>query len=286
MVTPFDDQEAIDYRATEVLLDYLINSGVSGVFILGTNGEAHVLSEEEKLSFARHVVRYVSHRVTVIAGVGMNSTQETLDLAHQMIRTGIDAFSVVPPSFVHLTQQELVRHYSEIASNVSIPVMMYNMPKLTGNNLDVATVAMLSKHANIIGIKDSSGSLDNIKAYIETTPDDFKVLSGSDSLILDTLMAGGDGAVAATTNLIAPIIVGIYDAYERHDLEAAKDYQLSIEALRTTLKLGSVPAVIKACVTAFGIPVGPARRPVIMPTGKSLETVRDTVAFYKERMRG
>ena len=177
-------------------------------------------------------------------------------------------------------------HFREIASNVSIPVMMYNMPKLTGNNLDVETVRLLSGHENIIGIKDSSSSIENIKAYIEATPDDFKVLSGSDSLILDTLIAGGDGAVAATTNLIAPIIVGIYDAFEKDDLDVAREYQLSIEKLRATLKLGSVPSMIKACVSAFGIPVGPARRPVIMPSGESLEAVYETVAFYKERMRG
>lgn len=281
MITPFDDQERLNYQATKALVDQLIAAGVTGVFILGTNGEAHVLSSEEKIEFTKSVVRFVDKRVSVIAGIGMNSTQETIDLGLQMSKLGVDAFSIVPPSFVRLSQEELICHYSEIADALPVPVLIYNMPKLTGNNIETETVSELSRHPNIVGIKDSSGSIENIESYINTTQGGFSVFSGSDSLILKTLMLGGSGAVAATTNLIAPIIVEIYKSFLDNNLHMAKQYQDSIELLRNTLKAGSIPSIIKACVSENGIKVGPARRPIIMPKKETMDQVRETVNYYK-----
>ena len=161
--------------------------------------------------------------------------------------------------------------------------MMYNMPGKTGINIEPESVRELSKVKNIVGIKDSSGNLANMKAYLEVTKDeDFGVFSGSDSLILEILKAGGQGAVAATANFLTEIDVAIYNNFIKGDLEAAQKAQESIEELRRILKLGTIPSVIKKTVVLNGINVGPARLPVTEPTGESLEEIKKVVEEYKK----
>ncbi len=136
---------------------------------------------------------------------------------------GASALSIITPYFVTPTQQELILHYKTIANSVNLPIIMYNMPGKTGINIEPESVRELSKIKNIVGIKDSSGKLDNMKAYIEATKNEnFSVFSGSDSLILDSLKAGSQGAVAATTNFLTEIGISIYENFMKGDLEEAQ----------------------------------------------------------------
>lgn len=263
MVTPFDDQQKINLEATKNLIEQLLQNKINGIFILGTNGEFHVMSNEEKLSFADFVVQTVKHKVPVFVGTGSNSTQETIELSQKMEKIGVDALSIITPFLVPITQNELVEHYKRIAASVSIPVILYNIPKNTGISIAVESVTKLAQVKNIIGIKDSSGNIDNIINYIQATKEyDFSVLSGSDSLILKALKAGATGAIASTSNLLSKIDVGIYNDFCIGNMEEAEKKQQSIEKLRAVLKLGTVPSVIKRAVSLAGINVGPARYPV------------------------
>lgn len=282
MITPLDENQNINPQATCKLIDYLIDKGVYGLFILGTNGECHVLTDDEKVEFAKLVIDHTNNRVPVFVGTGGNSTREVINLSKRMEEIGASALSIITPYFVAPTQQELILHYKTIANSVSLPIMMYNMPGKTGINIEPESVSELAKVKNIVGIKDSSGKLDNMKAYIEVTrEEDFSVFSGSDSLILDILKAGGQGAVAATANFLAGIDVAIYNNFINGDLEAAQEAQNSIEELRRILKLGTIPSVIKKAVALNGIDVGAARLPVTEPTGDALEEIKQVVENYK-----
>lgn len=257
MVTPFDAEQNVDAAATKKLVEKLIQKGVDGIFILGTNGEFHVLSDDEKVEFAKIVIAAVDHRVPVYVGTGGNSTKQVMELSKRMEAAGADALSVITPFLVPVSQAELVAHYKRVAASVKLPIVLYNIPKNTGVNIAPESVKELAAVSNIIGIKDSSGDINNIEAYIKAGEgQDFYVLSGSDSLILKALKIGAVGAIAATSNLLTDIDVAIYQNFVKGNLEEAQKNQDAIEALRAVLKLGTVPSIIKRCVTLSGIDVG------------------------------
>ncbi|MGZ7441092.1 4-hydroxy-tetrahydrodipicolinate synthase [Paenibacillus sp. TH7-28] len=281
MVTPFDEHQKVNEIATKQLVDKLIDAGVSGLFILGTNGEFHVLSEAEKLDFAKIVIEHVRKRVPVYVGTGGNSTTEVISLSRKMKQLGADALSVITPYFVPPTQKELIAHYKTVAESVEAPIILYNIPKNTGVNMDANTVKELAQVKNIIGIKDSSGKLENIEDYLQASKEeDFAVLSGSDSLILKALKAGAAGAIAATANLITDLDVSIYENYVKGDLDSAEKAQENIEALRAVLKLGTVPSVLKKTVELSGIPVGSARPPVSEPDDTTIDKIKEMLKYY------
>ena len=281
MVTPFDENQKVNEKAARQLIDHLIEKGVSGLFILGSNGEFHVLSDEEKVAFAKVVVEHVNHRVPVYVGAGACSTQETIKLAKQMEAIGADALSVISPYFIAPTQQELANHYRRVAEAVNIPIIMYNIPKNTGVNIEPVTVKSLIGVKNIAGIKDSSGNMENMQGYIDAAKgSDFVVLVGSDSKILPALKIGVAGAIAGTSNVITELDVSIYENFLKGDLEAAQKAQEDIDVLRGVLKLGTVPSVMKRAVTLMGIDIGDARYPVEKLPKEVDEKIKEALNFY------
>ena len=281
MVTPFDENQKVNEQAARQLIDHLIDKGVSGLFILGSNGEFHVLSDEEKVAFAKVVIEHVNHRVPVYVGAGACSTQETIKLAKKMEAIGADALSVISPYFIAVTQQELANHYRRVAEAVNIPIIMYNIPKNTGVNIEPETVKSLIGVKNIAGIKDSSGNMENMQGYIDAAKgSDFVVLVGSDSKILPALKIGAAGAIAGTSNVITELDVSIYENFLKGDLEAAQKAQEDIDVLRGVLKLGTVPSVMKRAVTLMGIDVGDARYPVEKLPEEADEKIKEALRFY------
>lgn len=285
MVTPLNTNESVDIQKTEKLINYLLRNKVDGLFILGTNGEAHALSNKEKVLFAKKVVEITNKRVPIYAGVGGNSTNETIIMAKKIEAVGVDALSIITPYFIPITQEELYEHYAMIASSTSLPIILYNMPSNTGINIEVDTLKKLSEIDNIIGIKDSSGDLENTKKYIDVTSNqsDFYVLSGSDSKILDILIEGGDGAVTAVSNVLTETIVNIYKFWKNNDVVKAREYQNLIEPIRAVLKKGTIPSVLKASLNEMGIPVGLACKPTKMPKEDVLKDLRMTLETYKQQ---
>lgn len=281
MVTPFNEDYSINEDATVSLINTLIDRGVSGLFILGTNGEFHVMEREEKIKFAKLVVKKVAGRVPVYVGTGGNSTSEVIQLSNQMANIGVNALSIINPYFVELSDQELIAHYEKIAAEVSAPIILYNIPKNTGMNINPEVVERLACHPNIIGIKDSSGDLNNMIRYVEVTKDqEFSVLSGSDSLILKALEIGATGAVSATANVITLNDVAIYNFWLNGETDKAKEMQDSIEEFRRVLKLGTLPSVLKEAIGCQGINVGPARLPVLPLSEENRAEVERVIATY------
>lgn len=267
IVTPFnrDDNQTINYKATEQLVDHLIAKGINGIFVLGTNGEFHVLTTKEKIDFIKYVTSYVDGRVDVFAGTGDCSLSESILLAIEAEKAGVDALSILPPYFIRPSVKEIVNYYHSISKATDLPIIVYNIPKNVGYNIDANLFVELCKIENIVGIKDSSGDNDLLKSFIEIA-DQYKkiVLVGSDSKISFGYKHGAVGAIAGTSNLITDTIVELFHFLEEADYEKAEMNQRKIEALRAELKKGTVPSILKRSIELAQIAeVGPARLPVL-----------------------
>lgn len=284
IVTPFHRNEAqsINYEATEKLINHLIAHGVKGIFILGSNGEFHVIDEEEKVEFTRYVVRIVNGLVPVYVGTGCCSTHATIRLSRKMEEIGADALSVITPYFLKPADENLYEHYKKVAESVKLPIILYNIPKATGCPLTPALVERLADIDNIKGIKDSSGEEDRLLAYAEIGKrKDLCLLVGSDSKISYGYDLGAVGAVAGTSNVIVDTLVGLEQALRDGSHEKAEKLQKDIDVLRGVLKLGPVPSVMKRAVELAGIAeVGPARRPVQELSPEDDEKIREMLKYY------
>lgn len=284
IVTPFiDGTQEIDYDATRVLVNRLIKRGVHGLFPLGTNGEFHMLSDIEKIEFAKVVIDETNHRVPVYVGTGCNSTKQTIELSNIMKDLGADAVSIVTPYFLIPSDEEIYNHYKMISENVDLPIIIYNIPKCTGMNLSAEVLKRLAILPNIKAIKDSSGKLDNLQNYLDAVEGtDVSVLIGSDSTILKGLSMRASGAVAGTSNCITKEILGIYNRFIIGDMDKATKYQESIEPYRAVLKLATTPAIMKMSVSldGEGCNVGPARYPVEALTEEQISKVKEVIEYY------
>src|SRR6516162_8520303 len=263
VATPMQANEDLDLPRLRWFLDYLITSGVHGIFVLGTNSEFYALDEAEKQAVIATAVEHVAGRVPVFAGTGAESTREAVRLTKMAEREGAQGVSVITPYFVSPSQQEIFDHYRRIAEHTALPVVLYNNPSTCGGvKIDVDTVARLAELPNILGVKDSSGDLQNTQEYIKVVPDRFSVMMGRDTLIFPALVMGARGAVPATGNIAPHLLVEIYETFKRGDLAGAKAAQLRLSPLRMALGLCTAPGGVKAALEMLGMPIGPCRSPV------------------------
>lgn len=278
ILTPMNEDETINHAELRRQINRLISAGVHGIFPFGTNGEGYILSTDEKLAVLETCLDEVRGRVPVYAGTGCISTRDTVALSQKAAAMGVDVLSVITPSFAAASQEELYRHYAALAEKVDTPILLYNIPARTGNALQPATVERLSKVPGIIGVKDSSGSFDNILQYIERTRDSgFTVLSGNDSLILWTLLAGGKGGVAGCANVFPANMVAIYERFRANDIAGARLAQDAIRPFRNCFRFGNPNTVVKMAVNLLGHPVGPCRAPFNTLSDEGVTALKSTL---------
>ncbi len=261
MLTPLNDDESINEVELRNQVNRQIKAGVAAVFCLGTNGEFYAFDKEEKKKIIDIVVDEADNRVPVLAGTGCITTSETIELTDYAKDAGVSAVSVISPYFAGISQEGLYQHFSTVADECRMPVIMYNIPARTGVNIHYETVKRLADNPYIVGIKDSSGNFDNTLRYIEETPSDFIVLCGNDSLILWTLMAGGNGGISGVTNIFPEHMVSIYKKFAEGDFEGAKKAQDQIRCIRDCFTGYNPNSVVKRATALLGYPVGPARSP-------------------------
>jgi len=265
IITPMLADESIHFDELRRQTDRLIGAGCHAIFCFGTNGEGYALTGMEKKEVLECVIDQADGRVPIYAGTGCITTRETIAQSLMAESAGADVLSLVTPSFAQASQNELYEHYKTVAEAVHLPIVLYNIPARTGNAIAPETVERLSQIDNIVGVKDSSGSFDNILAYLASGKArkvaDFATLSGNDSLILDTLKAGGQGAVAGCANVYPHTMVSIYEHYMRGDLDAARTAQESIASFRACFKYGNPNTIVKTAVRLLGYDVGFCRRP-------------------------
>jgi 4-hydroxy-tetrahydrodipicolinate synthase len=263
VATPMRPDEELDLPRLRWFIDRLIAAGVHGIFVLGTNSEFYALDEREKQAVVATAVEHVNRRVPVYAGTGAETTREVIRLTQMAEREGADGVSVITPYFISPTQQEIYDHYRRIAEHTRLPVLLYNNPATCGGvKIDVDTAVRLAQISNIAGIKDSSGDLQNTNEVIRAVPKSFAVMMGRDTLIFPALMFGASGAVPATGNIAPALLVEMYNAFRRGDLEASKAAQLRLNPLRLALSLCTAPGAVKAALEVLGESIGPCRSPV------------------------
>ncbi|MEI3190761.1 MAG: dihydrodipicolinate synthase family protein [Lachnospiraceae bacterium] len=217
----------MNYEATEKLINHLIEHGVNGIFILGSNGEFHVIDEDEKIEMTKRVVEIVNKRVPVYVGTGCCSTRATVRLSQKVEAAGADALSVITPYFLKPTNENLYAHYKAVAERALIfRSFFYNIPKATGCPLDPELVDRLADFDNIQGIKDSSGETDRLQAYAEISKrKELQLLVGSDSKISYAYGLGATGAVAGTSNVIVDTLVGLDKALRAGETEKLRSFR-------------------------------------------------------------
>lgn len=278
MVTSMNEDETLNEAEIRRQVNRQIAAGADAVFCLGTNGEFYIQSEEEKLEVIRIVVDEVAGRVPVYAGTGCPGTKATIDLSLKAKALGVDVLSIISPYFAAISQKEIYEHYKAIAEAVDLPIVMYNMPARTGNNISPETCAELAKIENIAGIKDSSGNWENLKGYIEATRGmNFSVLSGNDSLILPTLKEGGHGGITAVANIYPHVMVSIYQKFIAGDIAGAENAQNSIANIRACFKFGNPNTVTKKATNLTGNPVGPCRAPFNYLSDEAIAVIQKTL---------
>src|SRR6202453_3034250 len=229
VATPMQANEDLDLPRLKWSLAHPIGAGVHGVFVLGTNSEFYAMDETEKQTVIATAVEHVRGRVPVYAGTGAETTREAVRLTKMAQKEGVQGVSVITPYFVIPSQQEIIDHYRRIAENTSLPVILYNNPATCGGvKIDVDSVVKLAGVANIAGIKDSSGDLQNTNEMIQAVPERFSVLMGRDTLIYQALIWGARGAVPASANIAPHLAVEIYEAFRRGDHAAAKAAQIRL----------------------------------------------------------
>ena len=275
MITPFDKSENIDEQAFETLLNWTINKGIQGVFVVSSTGESWALSFEEKVRLFQLGVAVVKRRVPVIAGVGVPSTREAIRLAQAAHAAGVDYVCAVPPSFVRPTQDELIVHYSVLAQAVDLPLLLYNIPMLAGNVVAVPAVRTLAERfPRIVGIKDSSGDLTLLNDLLLHRRPDFSVVTGIDTLVLPGLLAGSQGAILGSANVCPELALDIVRLFDAGRLDEARTVQNRLSRFWLAMGLGSFPAPVKAALELRGLPAGDPRRPIAPLNGDQRETLR------------
>ena len=275
VATPMQANEDLDLPRLKWFLDHLITSGVHGVFVLGTNSEFYAMDEKEKQQVIATAVEHVNGRVPVYAGTGAETTREAVRLTKMAEKEGANGVSVITPYFVLPNQQEVYDHYRRIAENTSLPVVLYNNPATCGGvKIDVDTVGRLAEIPNILGVKDSSGDLQNTIEYLRVVPERFSVMMGRDTLIYPALIFGARGAVPATGNIAPRILVDIYESFMRGDQAASLAAQRKLNPVRMALTLGTAPGGVKAALQLLGLAIGPCRSPVAPLTQDKMQKMR------------
>ncbi len=270
MVTPFDERGEVDLVATEAVIERFIEAGVDGISPLGSTGEFSHLTADERKRFAEEVVRIVAGRVPLVVGVGAAGTKEMVELARHAESAGADAVLVVSPFYWKIGEEALFKHFATVAESVDIPVVVYNLPMLTGIDLSPSLIGRIAAECpNVSGLKDTVteyfhtvGALREVK---RVRPD-FSVLSGWEDLILPSLLAGADGSICAFANVAPELFVDLVRSARDGDLERAAELHRRVLTL-VTLGVYSDPpmSAIKLAMNKLGVPISPAVRGPALP---------------------
>lgn len=277
MVTPFDGEGHVNYEIAEKLADYLVTHGSDGLVVCGTTGESPTLSWEEEYQLFQVVKKAVAGRAKIIAGTGSNSTKEAIEATKKAAELGLDGSLQVVPYYNKPPQEGLYEHFRAIAlACPNLPIMLYNIPGRTGQNLLPETIAKLAEIENIISIKEASGNLEQACQIRRLTPPSFSIYAGDDFLTLPLLTVGGVGVVSVASHLVGEQLQEMIQAFETGKTTVAKEININLFPLFKVLFCTTNPIPIKAALNLRGWNVGGLRLPLceIPPNLKqNLETV-------------
>lgn len=283
LVTCFNDDETINFDATRAQVRRQVQAG-NNIMCAGTNGDFTALTYDEKVALTEAVVDEVAGKARVIVNAGMPATFETIKLAREFDRIGVDGIAVITPFFIACTQDGLIRHFSAVADAVETPVYLYDIPARTQNHIEPETALALAAHGNIAGIKDSGGAQDTLEAYLAVgrAVPGFAVYSGPDHLVHWSLENGAAGCISGLGNVLPAVLAGIIRAFNAGDqAEAARQQEIFGNFRKDLYGLGYPPALVKRALFLMDNSVGASRQPALLPDPAQDEKIRDILVKYE-----
>lgn len=282
MITPMKDDLEVDYQEAGRLAKYLAEHGSDGIVVAGTTGESPTISSEEKLELFRVVKEAVGKDVIVYAGIGSNSTANSVALARKAVATGVDGLMAVVPYYNKPSQEGMYQHFKTIAEATELPLMLYNVPGRTSANLLPETVLRLSKISNIVALKEAVGMMDQVSELKRILPEDFEVYSGDDSLTLPMLALGCSGIISVAAHVIGDEMKKMVDAWFEGDAKTALQWHLKLMPVFKGIFITANPVPIKYLVNTFGIKAGKVRLPLVDATPEEEKFLSELLRKIKE----
>ncbi|OUQ58886.1 4-hydroxy-tetrahydrodipicolinate synthase [Tyzzerella sp. An114] len=280
IVTPFNEDETINYPELKKLIEFQIENGTDAIIICGTTGEASTLTDEEQIDCVRYAVEVVNKRIPVIAGAGSNHTAHAIELAQGCEKAGADAVLLVTPYYNKTTQKGLIEHYKMIAESINIPIILYNVPSRTGLNITPKTCYELSKIKNIVAIKEASGNISQVAEIAALCGPDFDIYSGNDDQVLPLLSLGGKGVISVLANVAPRDTHDMVMSYLEGDSKRATKLQLDTLNLINALFCETNPIPIKAAVNLMGFNAGKCKMPLCSMEDKNFERLKEAMKDY------
>ena len=276
VVTPFRNGK-VDFKKLGELIDMQIAGGTTAVTICGTTGENCTQSIEEHLVTVEFCIKHVNRRVIVIAGSGSNNTRDALFMSQSAEKLGADALLMVTPYYNKTTQRGLVKHFNFLADRVNLPIILYNVPSRTGMSFTKDTYVELSKHPNINGVKEASGSFTLIASTLAACGDNFNVWSGNDEDIVPLMSIGGKGVISVLGNVVPSVVAEMTQHCLNGDFKKAANLQLKYLDLISSLFIEVNPMPVKTALNLMGYDVGEPRMPLCDLAPENLEILRKSL---------
>jgi 4-hydroxy-tetrahydrodipicolinate synthase len=280
IITPFKRNSAmgLDIQGLERNIEFLMSCGIHGIVPCGSTGESATLTFEEHEKVIQVTVDKVKGRIPVIAGTGSNNTSEAVRLTKAAKDIGADGVLVISPYYNKPNRAGLIKHYTKLA-DLDIPVIMYNVPGRTGQNLEPDLVAELAQHPNIVAIKEASGNISQMSRIIEETQDDeFSVISGDDNITIPIMALGGTGVISVAANVDPLRMVAMYEAMKEGDYQKALVLHYALSPLFRSMFIDTNPIPVKKAVELLGMAGGPVRLPLDELDAKKTEELRKVLA--------
>ena len=281
LVTPFKNG-AVDEEKYREFIEWQIQEGIDGLVPCGTTGESATLSHEEHEKVIRICIDQAKKRVPVIAGAGSNNTSEAVSLTKFAKSAGADAVLHITPYYNKPTQEGVIAHFKAIAKDVSIPIIVYNVPGRTGLNVLPATMGRLYKEIpDVVGCKEATGNLTQISEIFEQVDDKFSLLSGDDFTLLPTMALGGTGVISVASNIVPKDYHDLCAAMLKGDLETAKKVHFKVAELCRVCFVETNPVPVKTAVALMGKMAADVRLPLVSLQPKSEETLKAALKNLK-----
>jgi len=263
IVTPMHADGSINYESFGKNIDFQIDNGINAIVVCGTTGESSTMTDEEHIECVRFCVKKADKRIPVIAGTGSNDTKYAVELSQEAQEAGADALLIVTPYYNKTSQRGLVRHFTEIADSVSIPLILYNIASRTGINISIDTYKALAEHGNIAATKEASGDISEIAKLFAACGDKLDVYSGNDDQTVPILALGGKGMISVTANILPKYMCDLTAFCLDYRYKEAAELQLRYLDLMNNLFIDVNPIPIKEAMNILGMNVGECRLPLI-----------------------
>ncbi len=280
IVTPFTDDNKVDFDALTELLEYQIAHSTDAIIICGTTGEGSTLTDEEHIAAIQHTVKVVNKRIPVIASTGSNDTEYSLHLSLEAQQAGADALLLITPYYNKASQHGLIKHFTYVADRVNLPIILYNVPSRTGCEIKPETYAELAKHPMIYGTKEATGNLSSIAKTMSLCGDEFYVYSGNDDQITSIMSLGGKGVISVLSNVLPEVAHEIAFSALEGDFKKSAKLQLDYLELCDALFMDVNPIPVKVAMKMMGFKVGGLRLPLCEMTDANTQKLNSVLKKY------